>query len=481
MNEKIFAILVIIIFYAVMIAIGLWFSKRSSENSDEYILAGRKAPLIIVIGSIFATWVNSATLMGYGGTGYSVGIAGYWSGGAFMVACMWLGFWVIPRLRKTGITTIPELFEKYFGVSHRIVTVILGLGRDLGVTAGISIALAIIFQNLFGVSLTTALFITVGVVVIYSATGGMWAVLVTDTIQGALIIIGTTIMIPLGIAKAGGFAAFTEAIPATHSNIMNAGIPQSVGWFLTGIFITVAYQTLLQRGLSAKDDDTAKKAFIYGGLICIIWYMVPFVLGVIAKVLYPDIAPSDAFLQLTRLYGPYAGIFFTVVLLASCMSTISSCILTITSNISLDVYKRLINPNVSNRKLVTVQRICLVIITIVAVLIGKSLPYILELLWLGGRIMAAGLAPVFLALILWPAARKAIKTTMIAMLSGSLVTIYWQLLGSKALAGKEGVIFLWKMDPILYGLPITVIVLIIGVLIETKSINSIVEKEDVLN
>ncbi len=476
MNEKLFALLIIVLFYAVMITIGLWFSKRSSEDSDEYILAGRKAPLIIVIGSIFATWINSASFMGYGGTGYSVGIAGYWSGGAFMFTCMWLGFWVIPRLRKTGITTLPEFFEKYFGLSHRLVAVVLGLGRDMGVTAGISIALAIIFQNLFDVSLVTALFITVGVVVAYTVTGGMWAVLITDTIQGTLILIGSVIMIPLGIIKAGGFAAFTEAVPATHSSILNAGIPQSVGWLLTGIFITVGYQTIIQRGLSAKDDATAKKGFIYGGLLMVLFLMVPFVLGVIAKVLYPDIAPSNAFLQLTGLYGPYAGIFFTIVLLASCMSTISSCILTITSNISLDVYKRLINPKVSNRKLVTVQRICVVMITIVAVLIGKSLPYILELFWLGGRIMAAGLAPVFLALIFWPNARKAAKTTMIAMLSGSLVTIYWQMLGSKAMAGKEGVVFLWKMDPILYGLPVTIIILIVGVLLETKSNHSQIEE-----
>lgn len=266
MSERLITMVVVALFFAIMIAIGLWFSKRSKENSDDYILAGRKAPLIIVIGSIFATWVSSATLMGYGGTGYTVGIAGYWSGGAFMVATMWMGIFLIPRLRKAGITTIPELFEKYFGPSHRIVTLILGLGRDLGVTAGVSIALAIIFQNLFDVSLITALIITIGVVVIYSATGGMWAVLVTDTILAVLIIIGTTLMIPIGIIKAGGFEAFKMALPATHSNIMNAGIPQSVGWFLTGIFITFAYQSILQRGLAAKDDDTAKKCFFYGGL-----------------------------------------------------------------------------------------------------------------------------------------------------------------------------------------------------------------------
>ncbi|MEI3361705.1 MAG: hypothetical protein V8R75_03515 [Oscillospiraceae bacterium] len=66
-------------------------------------MAGRKAPLLIVAGSLFATWVSSATVMGYAGSGYTVGLGAFWSGASFIAATMWMGIWIIPRLRKAEL------------------------------------------------------------------------------------------------------------------------------------------------------------------------------------------------------------------------------------------------------------------------------------------------------------------------------------------------------------------------------------------
>ncbi len=469
MDEMIFAYIFIALFFIVMVGLGIWFTRRAKTGSDAFILAGRQAPWFIVAGSIFATWVNTATLLGYGGTGYTVGISGYWSGGAFMLATVWLGFFMIPRLRKTGITTIPEFFEKYFGVSHRLVALVLGLGRDMGVTAGISIAMAFIFQDLFDVTLFTALLITIGVVLLYTGAGGMWAVLYTDTIASVLIIVGTTLMIPLAVAQLGEWSMIAAEVPSSHLEVWGAGVPQSIGWLLTGVFITFGYQTVIQRGLAAKDDETAKKAFLGGGLLALFWYMVPFVLGTIGRALYPDIYPDDAFIELAYLYGPYVGIFFMIVLISSAMSTISSCILGISSNLSLDVYQRLINQQATREKIVWVQRFCLLLVIVIAAIVGHAMPFVLELLWLGGRVMAAGMAPVFLALIFWPKARIAAKTTMAAMVTGAALTVIGQLYGWMHFGELEGeVVFIWETDPILFGLPFSVLILLLGVPREAK-------------
>jgi len=470
-SQGLYNLLMICVYFGFMIWIGIYFKARAGKSSDAYILADRKAPLWVVVGSIFATWVSSATLIGYGGMGYSTGIASYWSGGAFMLACTWLGFWAIPKLRASGITTIPELFERYFGLSHRLVAFILVLARDLGVTAGVAFGMAVIFQNLFHVSTDVALLITVGVVIIYTITGGAWAVMVTDSIQAIIIIVGSSLLLPMAISAIGGWEAFQAHIPPTHVNIFSVGTTQTVGWLLNGIFITFAYQTLLQRGLSATDTKTAQKSFVFGGLISMIWYMLPFVLGICALALYPDIKAQDAFMKLAMMYGPYIGVFFVIVLLAACMSTVSACILTITSNITLDVYKRIINPGVTEKALVRIQRISTVVITIVACIIGRSLPYILELLWIGGRIMAAGLAPVFMAVIFWPAARRSRVATMLAMLFGSTTTLIAQIAqkqAAAAAAAKGSTAFVWQWDPVVVGLPVTFVILIAGVLIESS-------------
>ena len=306
---------------------------------------------------------------------------------------------------------------------------------------------------------------------VFTASGGMWAVLVTDTIQSAMIIVGSVVLIPLGIWKAGGFAAFCAQVPATHVNPVSAGFSQTLGWILLGCFISFAYQTVLQRGLAAKDDETAKKCFLYGGGMAMLWYITPFMVGMVARVVYPTINASDAYLTMCNILGPYAGAFFVVCLMASCMSTISSCILTTTANITLDVYKRFLNPKASDKQVVKLQRICLFVIVIVCAWVGKMLPYILELFWIGGRIMASGLAPVFVAIILWPRARRAPKATLLAMICGAAFNIAAQAYQSSAFAamgGQNDVVTLFTLDPVLAGLPACFVVLIVGVLLETR-------------
>lgn len=473
MSQTYFAAVFFIIFCAMMIGIGLYYSgKDACSSSDDYILAGRNAPLILVVGSYFATSVSTGSLVGYAGMGFSNGLAGYWSAGCFMVATMWAGIWIVPRLRRSGVTTIPELFGKYFGPQHRITAVILCLCRDLGVIASTVLVLSQIFINLFGMNLWLATLITSGVIIIFTVSGGMWAVLVTDTIQAIIIALGTIIMVPLGIKAIGGFDAFVVQIPTTHNNVFSVGLTQTLGWFMIGLFTSLANQTILQRGLAAKDDRTAKLAFFWGGLVTLFWFLLPFIIGIIARVLFPYSVASNSYYDMSALFGPYGDVFFMAVLLMAGMSTVSSNILTATSNISLDIYKRFINPKVGEKKMVTIQRILLVVILMACIVIRHAFPYVVELFWIGGRIMASGLAPVLTLMILWKRVRCAPLACLSAMLSGALSCIGAQIYqGAQATgtAGAGGVVLLWSLDPVLAGLPVCFIVLLIGVWLETRN------------
>ncbi len=474
MSETAFALIFVVFFFGLMIGVSILISKRQkvSDSSDDYLLAGRKAPLLIVAGSFFATFVSTATIVGYAGTGYTTGLSGYWGGGCFMVAAMWSGIWIVPRLRRAGITTVPEIFEKYFGSKHRIVALILSLGRDLGITASAVLVLSQIFTRLFGLGFWTSVILTAGVVVLFTSIGGMWAVLITDTIQSAIIIGGTILMIPLGIWKAGGFASFVSQIPATHTNVMSVGFSQTLGWFLIGVFTMLGYQTILQRGLAAKDDKTAKQAFFWGGFIALLWYIVPFLLGIIAKVLFPDILAANAFYDLSGLFGTVGNVFFMCVLLMAGMSTVSSCILTTTSNISLDVYKRFINPNASQESIVRLQKCSLLAVVVLCTIAGHSYPYVIEITWIGGRLMASGLAPVLTLLILWPRVRRAPLSCLLSMIGGSLSCVaaeIYQSVTASSTAVAGSTVVLWSLDPILAGLPISFLILLAGTALETSN------------
>ena len=171
-----YKIVMVVIYFGFLIGVGLYFSKRAQTNADNFILAGRSAPLWVVVGSVFATWVNSASLMGYAGTGFGVGIAGYWPVAGFLFTCIWMGFFVIPKLREAEVSTIPEVFGKFYGKQHRLTATVLVMCRDLAVTAGVIIGMATIFQSLFPqLSLDAAIVITIGVTLLVTITGGSWS------------------------------------------------------------------------------------------------------------------------------------------------------------------------------------------------------------------------------------------------------------------------------------------------------------------
>lgn len=464
------SIIAFVVYFGFMMAIGpIAAKKMKKKDSKDFILAGRSVPLWLVVGGIIATLINSATLLGYGGSGYEIGLSAYFSAMGYMVTLAWMGYWFIPRLRQANITTIPEFFNKFFGWKHRVVATILVMCRDMGVTAGAAIGMAVVFVSVFDISLDLALVITLIVTLTFTVLGGMWAVMITDTIQAIIILIGTTLMVPLGIAYLGGWTSFIDKLPASHIEVFSAGGSQTFAWFIAGALTFIGYQTLLQRGLSADSDETAKKSFIYGGIITLFWYMVPFVVGIIAVVIFPDIDPNDAFLNMTKLFGKFGSLIFAIIIVASCISTLSSTTLTTASNLAYDIYSAFIHKNATEGELVIVTRISVVIVAIVGTLIGRSLPYILELLLTGGKIMAASLSPVLIALIFWKKARKAYISTISAMVLGALGVILGVVIGSGAASGNVGgVVFVWLLDPVLWGLPISLIVLIIGTLIETR-------------
>src|SRR5699024_9268092 len=422
----------------------------------------------LVTGGIIATLINSASLLGYAGSGYSYGISGYFTSFGGIAVMMWLGFWFIPRLRRAKLTTIPELLHRFFGWPHKVISVILVACRDMGVTAGAALGMAVVFQTVFDISLDFALVITLIVTLFFTVTGGMWAVMITDSIQAVIILIGTTLMIPLSIAYIGGWDVLTNAIPSTHWDWGNVGFSQSFAWVIASALTFFSYQTLIHRGLSAESDKVAKNSFLLGGTISIVWYIVPFLVGTIAVVIFPDVNPDDAFMSMTTLFGSFGSLIFAVIVVASCISTLSSTILTTASNLSFDIYKQWINPQATEKSVVLVSRISVVLVAILGTLVGRSLPYILELLLTGGKIMGAALSPVLLALVFWKPSRTARYSTILAMILGGIGTILGVIIGNQIASSEGNVVFVWTLDPVLVGLPITLIILIFGTLIENK-------------
>ncbi len=458
----------ILVYLLLTLGIGVWAARTRVATMEDIAVAGRRGGVWLITFSVAATWISGVSLIATTGLGKDFGMGSYWSGGSFMVSTIWLGHYMIPRLRRLEIVTIPQLFHRYFGAKAQLLSLILVLLRDLGATAGVMGSLAVVGSKVLGLSIFKALLLTYVLMLLYLVLGGMWAVLVTDAIQVVVVLVGVVWLLILAVSRAGGLSGIGQSVsPEMLEVIGPAGSSQVTAWAIIGCVVTLGYQSIIQRGFAAADHEVARRGFLYGGWIGFFWGMALTLLGISGRAIYGDQIPADeVFLRLTfDLGGPLASVLVLTVL-ASCMSTLDSTINTIASNFSFDIYSKYINPEASPRRQLLVYRLNILLVGLLAALLYYAIPLMLELFWLGGRIMGASLTPALVAVVLFPRVRRAPKTVFLSMLAGASVVAILQLLG-----GVEEVttlVVIWFLDPILLGLPVTILCLWIGVRIETR-------------
>lgn len=465
---------IVIAYLVITMGVGLWAKSKVKDTAD-LMVAGRKAGRWLIAFSITATWINGATLIGGTGGGYKLGAGDYWQYIGFMVATIWFGIYIVPKIRRLNIMTTPQIFGRYFGDNARVVSLILVMVRDMAATAGTLLSMTLLTMTFFGVSLPTALLVTYVFTVVYCMAGGQWAVLWTDAIQFFILVAGTIGAFVGGIIYLGGWSAFTAAIPDPKliDFIGPAGGKQIVAWIIMGTFVTFGYQSILQKGLCARDDLEAKWGFIWGGIFGCIWYMLPYLLGVLGAAAFgTKVSPDQIYLKLTTaFYGPVGIALFFSAFLASCMSTISSTVIAISSNFTIDIFKRFIKPDSSEKQLLWVGRLNIALAALIAALVAYTVPLITELFYIGGRILASTVSVVLVGMIFYKPVRRSPKSVLASMIIGGIVVTSFILAGNTASIVK-GVIAVWKIDPIYPGMLATILTLIIGIYFESKNKNA---------
>ena len=457
---------VVAVYILLLLAIG-WFSRTKVNNLADFVVAGRSMNRWQIGLSIVATWVSGTTILAFPAMGYTNGLAIYFFGsGASLASGLWAGFYIIPYMRKHELLTVPELLETWFGPRHRVVALLAVWARELAYVGSSLVSIGVSISYVTPLSYTQGVTVGAGVTVLYVLMGGQRAVILTDALQNIIIITLTVAMLVIGLNALGGWHALTSQLAANHKAAAS-GYPWSnlIAWLVMGLFQALPYQALIQRGLSAKSVKEAQAGFLIGGLLGLFWYVCLPLLGMLAYARYGSGEnASDVFLLLaSREYPPIVYALLVVVLLGAVMSTLDSVLMSVSSNFVVDIYRRFFNPAASSRTSLLASRVAVLLALVVGIVLAFVFPIMLELLWVGTRIMVAGVGPVIAALFLYRPLRNAPTTILWAMILGMTSTVITFLVtgGSSA-----DVVVLWTFDPIYVGLSVNIMALITGSLLE---------------
>ena len=346
-------LITIIVYNFLLIAIGFWAKKRTS-NQDDFYLGGRGLGPFVAALSASASSSSAWSLLGVSGAAYVWGLSAIWLLPGVLIGYFVSWTWVAPRLmeisQQTGAVTLPELLfggfdEKEKIILLRLTTIIITCSLIVYVAAQFQGA-GTAFSNVLGISQELSIIIGATVILIYTFIGGFWAASLTDTIQAILMFI-VALFLPLFLLIfIGGFddlifsvkAIGTEAegsLTGVHTGLMG------LGFIIGTISIGFGYPGqpfVVNRFMAARDI----KAIRRGRIIAIGWATVIFggmiLLGLCAKVMYSTVPDPESvlFFISQRLFGPvFAGII-TAAVLSAIMSTADSQLLAVASSVDRD-------------------------------------------------------------------------------------------------------------------------------------------------
>jgi len=452
--------IVIGVFCVMLIGIIIWVMKQKQNDSADYFLGGRDATWIAIGASIFASNIGSEHLIGLAGAGASSGMAmAHWEIQGWMILI--LGWVFVPFYSRSMVYTMPEFLERRYNPQSRTILSVISLISYVLTKVAVTVyAGGLVFQQVFGIEELWGIdffwIAAIGLVLItalYTIFGGMKSVLYTSVLQTPILLLGSLIILILGLKELGGWDEMMRIAGATTvndygdsmTNLIRSNSDPNFPWLgaligsaIIGFWYWCTDQFIVQRVLSGKNQKEARRGTIFGAylkLLPVFLFLIP---GMIAFALHQQSLADGGFLPLLE-NGTHnadaafptlvakllpAGVKGLVVcgILAALMSSLASLFNSSAMLFTIDFYKRF-KPETPEKKLVLIGQAATVVIVILGILWIPIMRSVGDVLYTYLQdvqsVLAPGIAAAFLLGITWK--RASAKGGMWGLLAGMII------------------------------------------------------------
>jgi len=409
-------IAIILLYMGGILTVGLLSVRRIKVTGNIFFLAGRSLTWPFVGAALFASNISTIHLVGLTASGYNEGLV--WGNFEWMASytLILLSLVFAPFYFRTRIETLPEFLERRYSPASRSFLAFMAIVAAVFIHIGMSLyAGAAVFQRFFGISVVTSIVIIATVVGIYTVIGGLRAVVVTETVNTVILIIGALLILVfclLALPAHGihSFEQFRDATKPGQLSMLHSHDSAGLSWYavllgypILGIWYWCTDQTIVQRVLGARSSEDAQLGPLFAGFLKILPVFLLVLPGVIAYVLFHDIIGTASNQTLPVLIEQLipTGLrgVITAAVLAALMSAVAAALNSIGTLVAVDIVARL-RPNTSDRAQVTIGRVSSVAVMLLAMAWstqGGRYSSIFEAI----NAIAADLAPPITVVFLW--------------------------------------------------------------------------------
>jgi SSS family solute:Na+ symporter len=448
MSHLYVAVLVVIV--VVLLAVALYRTSQVKTKAD-YLVAGRSLPAIVLVLTLLTSWIGAGSLFAGAENAYKNGFAALWqpAGG-------WLGllliYFIAPRARKFAQFTLPDLLEVRYNQTARVLGTFAILFAYIGITSyqfkGGGDVLHLIFPDTVTPELGTYLIAVF--VILTTALAGMSSVAYMDVAIGTLVTVICIIATPYLFLQAGGWAGLHSALPPEYFQVLGnfrmspqhvqqpvaMGVIRGLEFLVPTMLLMLGNQVMYQKFFSAKTEKDARLSVVGWTLGTLVLETLIVAIAVFGRALYPtgevamhprEIIPYTARHGLPAVLGAVLlGAVF-----AKVISTASNYLFSPATNLINDVFVRYMAPDASNKRVMIVSRLAVVLLGCWALYQAVYAESILQKMLWAYTIYSAALTPVVLAA--FYSKRVTAWGAVAAIASGTVVTLAWDLPGVKGI------------------------------------------------
>ncbi|MDR0476267.1 MAG: sodium/proline symporter PutP [Treponema sp.] len=453
-------------YLTMMIIIGIWYARRSNTSPEGYFLANRGFGPWIAAMSAEASDMSGWLLMGLPGVAYFTGYGeAFWTALGLFIGT-WINWAVVAKRLRTysqiagNAITIPEFFSKRFHDKKRILLTIAAVISLVFFSIYVGAQL-ITFGKLFsyalGINMKGIVILGAVIVLFYTLMGGIWAVGVTDLIQGLLMAATLVLVVIVGLIAAGGvsgvaanlaaFPRFTDffgiAAPKLVNNVQEVinGIPQFGPGGNYGLLVIVSTMAwglgyfgmphVLVRFMAIKKTSMIRPSMTIAVVWCLIAQAAAVLIGILGRAYLPAALTSagdseNIFILLSTSFFPpiLAGVVISGILAAS-MSTCDSQMLIVASSLSNDLFKGVFKKNAGEKEVMWIARAGMLLVTVFAILVAisgnQSIFRVVSYAWAG---FGAAFGPLVLFSLFWK--RTTFPAAVAGMVTGGIMVVVWK-------------------------------------------------------
>jgi Na+/proline symporter len=429
---------------------------RKTRTKADYLVAGRSLPWYVLVFTLLSSWIGSGSLFAGGENAFHHGFAALWqpAGGWFGLLVI---YFIAPRARKFAQFTIPDLLETRYNLWARVLGAVAILFAFTAITSyqfkGGGDVLHIIFPGLdevararFGLAAgkehALGMVIIAVFVILFTALAGMASVAYMDVVIGSLTTVSAIVAVPILLGRVGGLTGLHAALPPEYFQLFgrfgwSKGSSQGLGPALARalellvptLLLMLGNQSIYQKFFSARSERDARLSVVgwLGGTVLLEILIVGIaVLGAALFLTAPDVKAREI-IPYTARHGlvSLVGAILLGAIFAKVISTANNYLFSPATNLVNDVFLRFLSRNATDRSVLFVSRLTIVLLGLFALLQGTVSESILAMSLYAYTVYSAAITPVVLAAFFW---RRATAPGAIAcILAGTVITIVWNI------------------------------------------------------